>query len=123
MSQSPEDINHLIAQKIGITIEDLQTTLSIIIRICEIEPDLLEVVKVWRIQQISPLLCDWWEILVFNPIVDENNECYLLYEISDWGEDSPDSVYFLEGDSRPTQTVFQLDNCTVELLFENDTHD
>ena len=123
MTQHNEDINHLIAQKIGITIEDLQTTLSTIIRILEIEPDLLEVVKVWRMQQFTPIVHDWWEILVFTPIVDENNEYYLLYEVSDWGEDNPDSVYILEGDSRPTQTVFALDNCTVELLFENDTHD
>ena len=62
MTQQNEDINHLIAQKIGITIEDHKTTLSTIIRILEIEPDRIEVVKVWRMQQFTPIVHDWWEI-------------------------------------------------------------
>lgn len=122
MVKPTQDINHQIAQKIGITVEEVITTLEVIARIWEIELDLLEVVKVWRMEQTVPIVCDWWEILVYKPIVDINNEYYLLYEISDWGEDSRDSVYFLEGNSSPTETVFQLNNCTISLLFQNDAH-
>ena len=126
MVKPTQDINHLIAQKIGITVEDLKTTLSVITRTWDhiwSEPNLLEVVKVWRMEQTVPIVCDWWEILVYNPIVDSNNEYYLLYEISDWGEDSRDSVEALQGDSSPTETLFASNNCTVELLFENNDHD
>ncbi|MGK7892125.1 MAG: hypothetical protein AB4372_00325 [Xenococcus sp. (in: cyanobacteria)] len=123
MVKPTQDINHLIAQKIGITVEDLKTTLSVITRTWEIAPDLLEVVKVWRFEQTVPIVCDWWEILVYKPIVDINNEYYLLYEISDWGEDSRDSVQCVEGDSSPIETLVSSNNCTVELLFENNHHE
>ncbi len=52
-----------------------------------------------------------------------DNTHYLLYEISDWGENSQDSVDILECYSSPIETIFAYNDCTVELLFENDTHD
>ncbi|MDY6899004.1 MAG: hypothetical protein SWZ49_13135 [Cyanobacteriota bacterium] len=121
MTQHNEDINHLIAQKIGITIEDLKNTWSTIIDLKEAEPDLLEVVKVWKLKQLSPTLFDWWEILVFNPIEDDNGEHYFLYEVFEWGSEH-ETVDLVEGNERPINST-EGNNCIVELLFENDAHD
>ena len=54
MVKPTQDINHLIAKKIGITVEDLKTTLSIITSVWDIEPALLEVIKVWRMEPTIP---------------------------------------------------------------------
>ena len=123
MVKPTQDINHLIAKKIGITVEDLKTTLSIISCVIDTEPDLLEVIKVWRMEQTIPVVCDWWGILVYTPmILYVDNTHYFLYEISDWGEDNQDSVDCLECYSSPIETIYPYNGCIVELLFENYYH-
>lgn len=70
------------------------------------------------------MLC--WEILLYTPVVDINEEFYLLFEVSDWGVNSRDSFEFLEGhtlstDIAPSQT--EDGTIDIDLLFENDEHD
>ena len=121
MTQHNEEINLSLAQRVGINLEDFQNTWSTIIDLLEVEPDLLELVKVWKLKQLSPTLFDWWEILVFNPIEDDNGEHYFLYEVFEWGSEH-ETVDLVEGDERPINSTSG-NNCTVELLFENDAHD
>ena len=113
MTQHNEEINHSLAQRVGINLEDNKNTWSTIIDLQEVEPDLLELVKVWKLKQLSPTLFDWWEILVFNPLENDNGEHYFLYEVFEWGSEH-ETVDLVEGDERPINSTSN--NCTVELL-------
>ncbi len=122
MNQSSKDLYELIAEKIGITKEDFEKSLSTIIRIDQIDPDVLEVVKVWKMQQFFPDSCYWWEILIFSSIEDDSGNCYHLYNVDEWGKDNSDIVYGLDSDNIPVKTIFALNNCIVEVLYEDDSH-
>ena len=122
MNQSSKDLYELIAEKIGITKEDFEKSLSTIIRIDQIDPDVLEVVKVWKMQQFFPNSSYWWEILIFSSIEDDSGNCYHLYNVDEWGKDNSDIVYGLDSDNIPVKTIFALNNCIVEVLYEDDSH-
>ncbi len=121
----------VIAFQIGVPLEDFQLTIDRIIKITAADLNRLEIVKVWKIQQIKPDLFDWWEILVFNPISDENEEYYFLLDVLKWDKDrhpevAPEyeNVNWLEGSDEPINiSCGYEDNCIIELIFESDTHE
>lgn len=119
----------VIAKQIGVKPQEFQYSIEKILEIIRADPDLLEIVKIWKVKQTSPDPFDWWEILVFNPTGGEDgDEYYVLLDVVKWGEGrnpemapNEENITWLNGDTKPIDRSSR-DDHIVELIFESDTH-
>ncbi len=121
----------VISERIGVKPQDFEYSIKKIIEITctRVNPNLLEIVKIWKVYQTSPQQLDWWEILIFAPIGGENgDEYYVLFDVDKWGESrhpevptDEDNITWLDGDTKPID-LSNTDARIVELIFESDIH-
>lgn len=119
----------VISERIGVKPEDFEYSIEQIIEITRVNPNNLEIVKIWKVEQTSPFPFEWWEILIFDSIGgDDGDEYYVLLDLVKWGEGhhpevapSEDNITKLNGDTKPIDLT-NIEDQIVELIFESDTH-
>ena len=125
-----KETNQVIAKQIGVNPVEFQETIEIIVQITQVDPESLEIVKIWQLRE-TELAEDFefWQILVFNSIGDENHQCYLLFDVIKWGKErhpqfvaDEENVNWLEG-SDEILDVNCGDNLISELIFASETHE
>lgn len=116
----------VISEKIGVKPQDFEYWIGKLIDITNTRanPKDIEIVKIWKVYQLSPQKLDWWEILIFDPIGGENgNEYYELLDINKWNEvaEDEDNIAWIDGNTKPID-LSNTDDRIVELIFESDIH-
>jgi len=119
----------IVGEQIGVKPQDVKYSVEKIIEILKIDPELLEIVKVWKLSQISPFPFEWWQILVFDCTGGEDgDEYYFLFDVAKLGGRHPDiapdvdNIVCLQIDNKPLDANASKE-LTVKLFFESKDHD